>query len=360
MTRLASAVRSTLLAAAFTAVASTGCATFHAGALPEAPAGAKFAEVAGARVHYIDEGPKDAPTVVLLHGFASSLGTWKPIVPALTGDHRVIALDLKGFGWTDRPAGDYSPAAQAELVWALLRERGVEGPVAIVAHSWGSSVALAMTLSQPKRVERIALYDAWVYDEQLPTFFYVARADGVGEALLTAFYEERPDDKIAQAFYDEKYVTEELVENVEAQLSRPGTRAAALAAIRAMRYDEVQERYRKIDQPVLLLWGREDRVTKLEFGERLARELPDAKLVVYPGCGHFPMIEARTPSTRDLVAFLRAAPKTDAASAKDAAPATPAAPTPPATSGQAPESDAEAPLKPAKDAPPPSAPPVAP
>lgn len=310
------------IAALALSLAVSGCGAFHAGALPETPAAAKFADVAGARVHYVDEG--SGPTVVLIHGFASSLGTWKPLMPPLTRDHRVIALDLKGFGWTDRPAGDYSPAAQADLVWALLKARGVEGPVAIVAHSWGSSVALSMALAKPERVERIALYDAWVYQDQLPTFFLVARAPVVGEALIDAFYDERPDDKMAQAFYDKKYVTEELVENVEQQLSRPGTHAAALAAIRGQRYDEVEAKYATIDKPVLLLWGREDHVTRLEFGERLSRELPNAKLVVYPGCGHFPMIEAKAPSTRDLVEFLRPAP----ASAPKVEPAVPTEPKP--------------------------------
>jgi len=332
-----------LAVAVSVAFALAGCGTFHTGALPDTPADAKFADVAGARVHYVDQG--QGPTVVMIHGFASSLGTWRPLVPALAKDHRVIALDLKGFGLTDRPPGDYSPAAQAELVWALLKSRGVEGPVSIVAHSWGSSVALSMALSKPASVERIALYDAWVYQDQLPTFFLVARAPGVGEVLIDAFYEERPDDKMAMAFHDPRYVTEELVENVEKQLARPGTRAAALAAIRGQHYEEVEAKYATIDKPVLLLWGREDRVTRLEFGERLSRELPNARLVVYPGCGHFPMIEAKAPSTRDLVEFLRPAATGHPASTDNAvapSPPPPASPIPQA--GSPSESDSEPPL----------------
>ena len=143
------------------------------------------------------------------------------------------------------------------------------------------------------RVSRLALYDAWVYEEQLPTFFHWARADGVGETLFALWYKERPDDKMAQAFYDPKLVTEKLVDEVEAALDRPGTVAAALAAVRGQRYVDVQRKYRTIKQPTILLWGREDQVTTLRFGERLSKELPDAKLVVYPQCGHFPMIEAK-------------------------------------------------------------------
>src|SRR6185437_12057207 len=186
---------------------------------------------------------------------------------------------------------------------ALLDKLGVKR-AAFVGHSWGSSVTLALALAAPERVSRIALYDAWVYEEQLPTTFLMARADGLGEMLFSLFYDQRPDERITLAFYDKSLVTEKLVEDVEAALDRPGTTAAALAAVRGQRFTEQQQKYRNIEQPVLLLWGREDVVTTLKFGERLSRDLPHARLVVYPQCGHFPMIEARRQSTDELVKFL--------------------------------------------------------
>ena len=286
------------------AISLLGCLSFHTGPMPGEPKGALFAQVGAVRVRYVDHGPATAPVVVLLHGFASSLDTWNTVMPALEKrGFRVIALDLKGFGWTDRPEGDYSPQAQAKLVFQLLDQRSVT-QAAFVAHSWGASVALAAALEQPDRVTRLALYDAWVYEEQLPTFFHWARQDGIGETMFALWYKERPDDKIAQAFYDPKLVTEKLVEEVEAALDRPGTVAAALAAVRGQRYVELQRKYRTIKKPSILLWGREDAVTMLRFGERLSKELPDAKLVIYPQCGHFPMIEAESASTADLVTFL--------------------------------------------------------
>lgn len=294
-------------ALALSAMGLAGCGlSFHQGPVPGAPKEARFAEIAGARVHYVDEG--SGPPVVLIHGFASSMHTWRGVRQALKPSHRVIALDLKGFGYTDRPEGDYSPRAQAELVLALLDARGVDEPVALVAHSWGSSVALQLALLAPKRVSRIALYDAWVYEEQLPTTFHVAKLGGVGEAIIGGFYDQRSDDKMGLAFYDRNYVTEEMIEGVERDLERPGTKAAALAAIRGQRYAEVQKSYPMITQPTLLLWGREDRITRLEYGERLAKELPNARLVVYPQCGHFPMYEAKGSSTNELRAFLAEAP----------------------------------------------------
>jgi pimeloyl-ACP methyl ester carboxylesterase len=221
----------------------------------------------------------------------------------LAKTQRVIAMDLKGFGWTDRPEGDYSPEAQARLVLRLLEQRGVTR-TAIVGHSWGSSVALSATAQAPDRFTKIALYDAWVYEEQLPTFFHWSRADGIGEALFGLFYKQRADERIALAFFDKKFITERLIESVDGQLERPGTVAAALAAVRGQDYSDSDRRYRAIDKPTLLMWGREDLVTPIKYGERLARDLPNSKLVVYPRCGHFPMIEALSTSTRDLVAFL--------------------------------------------------------
>lgn len=292
-----------LLAALLALVGSLeGCLAFHAGPMPGEPADATFETIDGVRLRYLDTGGDGTP-VVLIHGFASAIENWELVIPQLKDDHRVIALDLKGFGWSDRPEGDYSPQAEARLVLGLLDRLGVQR-AAVVAHSWGSSVALAMALQAPERVTRLALYDAWVYEDQLPSFFLWARADGLGEFMVGAWYAERPDDRMIAAFYHKESVPERLIEEVEAALERPGTKAAALAAIRGQRFSELEPLYHTIERPALLLWGREDEVTTLEHGERLVRQLPDARLVVYERCGHFPMIEAAPASTRDLRAFL--------------------------------------------------------
>jgi pimeloyl-ACP methyl ester carboxylesterase len=291
-----------LVFAAGLAALASGCASFYDGVPPGAPRNATYAEVEGARIRYVEMG--EGPAVVLIHGFASSLETWGTVAPTLAKSHHVIALDLKGFGWSSRPPGDYSPRAEARLVLALLEQRGVHR-AAVVAHSWGSSVALAMALEAPDRVSRVALYDAWVYEEQLPSLFVWARAEGLGDALFGMFYGERADEKMERAFYDkDKYLTERLADEVERALDRPGTTAAALAAVRGQRFSEMQTHYASLEQPVLLLWGREDEVTLLTYGERLARDLKHARLVTYPRCGHFPMIEAANASTDDLAKFL--------------------------------------------------------
>ena len=84
-------------------LALAACATFHAAPLPDPPPDARFVDVDGVHVHVREAGA--GPAVVLIHGYGASLDTWIGVQPALAAHHRVIALDLKGFGWTSRPEG---------------------------------------------------------------------------------------------------------------------------------------------------------------------------------------------------------------------------------------------------------------
>jgi pimeloyl-ACP methyl ester carboxylesterase len=316
--------RAALVAAA---LALGACPSFHAGRLPGAPADATFAEVDGVHLHYRAVG--SGPAVVMIHGYGASLDLWRPVQDALAAHHRVIAVDLKGFGWSSRPPGDYSPEAEAQLVWGLLDQLAVD-QVSIVGHSWGSSVSLAMALAHPERVRRIALYAAYVFDAQKPAFFRWAGLDGIGEVLFALNYRANVEERIGLAYHDPRFITQARVDHVVAELGRPGTTAAALAAARDHELSRLEARYREIAQPTLLLWGDDDLVTPLSFGQRLANLLPDATLKVYAACGHIPMVEAATATTRDLVTFLAADRATSTTGAELAPAATDAgaAPTP--------------------------------
>ena len=303
-----------VLAPCALALALAACPSFHAGPLPGAPADATFVDVDGIHVRYRETG--SGPAVVMIHGYGASLESWAGVAPDVAAHHRVIALDLKGFGWTSRPEGDYSPAGQASLVWHVLDTLGVDD-VAIVGHSWGASVALALAVQHPERVRRVALYDAYVYDDQVPSFFRWAQKSGIGELLFGLFYTERIEDRAPLAYYDERWITQARIDRVEASFDRPGATAAALAVARGHHFTALHERLRGFAKPVLLLWGAQDLVTPVSFAYRLVNELQNAKLELYQHCGHIPMVEAHNASTRDLVAFLDA----DRATAAPAAPA---------------------------------------
>jgi pimeloyl-ACP methyl ester carboxylesterase len=290
---------------ALAGLALAACApSFHAGRLPGTPADAMFVDVDGVSIHYREMGT--GPAVVLIHGFGANLESWRGVDEALAADHRVIAVDLKGFGWSSRPEGDYSPAAEASLVWKVLDQLGASEDVALVGHSWGTSVVLAMALERPGAATKIVLASAYVYDDQVPSFFRWAQKGGLGEVLFGLYYGERMEERVPLAYHDARFATQERVDAVQAELAKPGTKAAALAAARGHHFAAMAARYPTVTTPVLLLWGDDDQITPLRYGERLATDLPDARLVVLPACGHMPMVESRNRFIRELRGFLPA------------------------------------------------------
>ena len=119
------------------------------------PADGRFVVVEGVKLHYLERG--DGPPIVLLHGNGVTAQDWavSGVFDGLATDHRVIAFDRPGFGYSDRPRNvDWTPVQQAELLHRALTQLGITGYV-LVGHSWGTLVALALALNYPADVTRV-------------------------------------------------------------------------------------------------------------------------------------------------------------------------------------------------------------
>ena len=272
--------------------ASQGCALkYQSGALDYRDEPLAVVELQGADIRYDDQGPRDAEAVVLIHGFGSSLHSWDFQVHALAERFRVVRLDLEGFGRSSKYDGGYGPEDQAAVVLALMDHLGIER-AHLVAHSYGSLVALVLALDEPERVGRMVLTGAFVYPEQLPWSLRSARTPGMGELIFGLWYVENLEWRFGLSLHDpDRWISDEMLWRARYTLSQDGARAAALATVRAMDLEQWQLRYGEVEATALLVSGREDVVARPAFGERLAAQLPDAELVVLPYCGHFPMVE---------------------------------------------------------------------
>lgn len=291
-------------AAVLAAVALTSCATFQEAPIEfGVPEENYISTEEHGRTYVLDRG--EGPTVLLVHGYGSAHVVWLGLVERLVAaGYRVLAVDLPGFGYSDRNPGDYSPEGLAAHLVQILEEKGVER-ADVIAHSWGCSIALRLALDHPERVNRLVLTSAWVYEEQLNPFIRWARVPGIGEGLYTTFYRERTADRYELSWFDpERMVTQEAIDAVERALNRPGTVAAALAAAREQRYAEIQQRYPEVEAESLLIWGRYDHVSTLEFALRLEGDLPNAHLLVFERCGHVPMLERVGRYEREVMQFL--------------------------------------------------------
>jgi pimeloyl-ACP methyl ester carboxylesterase len=232
----------------------------------------------------------EGPPVVMLHGLlVGSLTTWYfGAAPRLARAHRVLLYDLRGHGKSDRPASGYDVATMTGDLEALLDDFSAE-PATLVGHSYGALVALRLALRRPERVRRLALVEAPLPPAQ------------VGE--LGAFLRRAPED-MAGALPDE----------LRATLARGGRAATAflaqlqgLAATTllgdlAAEGDIPDDALACLRCPTLLVYGA--RSSCRATGIRLARVLPDARLVELPG-GHFLPTEQGAAVTEALEGFCR-------------------------------------------------------
>ena len=278
-----------------------GCLKFQQG--PTTIHGTKnFVEVGGEKIYVTDRG--QGTPVVLIHGFGASGKSWRAVAPGLLKrGYRVLAVDLPGHGFSDKYPGDYSIRAVGHKVLAVLEKKGIKRPH-VVAHSWGTAVALGMAQQKPGRVRSLSLLASFAYQEQLPPFMVWARAPGMGEFLFAFIWDQRLDDRLNHAFYDpDRFAHPAAADEARETFRKPGALAAALAVVRGLDFSKMQKQYGTMTTPVLIISGKQDRVTRLPAARRLHADLPDSRHVVLPRCGHMPLIEHPHKVVRALGAF---------------------------------------------------------
>ena len=231
--------------------------------------------MAGHRLWYESTG--DGRPLVLLHGLAGSGRWWSHNVGRLARTCRVVTLDLPGFGSSHGswPSVDES----ATIVAAAIEALGLEG-VALVGHSMGGAVALELAARQPWWLARLVLVDASVF---FPRKGLLANLSGSLRMI----------SRLPRAFWPRLVVDS----------FRSGPRNLRRAAHEILSVD-LRERFALVAQPTLVIWGERDAAVPLEVGQKLAEELPRARLEVLAGCGHVPMWECPERFEEVLLRFL--------------------------------------------------------
>jgi pimeloyl-ACP methyl ester carboxylesterase len=270
-----------------------------------APPPSQFVEAAGIRLHIRDTGPRDAPPVLLIHGFASSLHTWEAWSPFLEDRFRLIALDLPGFGLTGPdPTGDYSDERSITVLTALLDRLGIAKAV-VVGSSMGGRIAWRLAAAEPARVSKLVLMAP-------DGFASLGRSYGHAPDRLPWLLRLLPYSMpkpllrrtMQNAYAVPGVLTDAVVDRYQAMLLVPGVRRAILDRVRQTRLVPPEPVLARIRAPVLLLWGERDGAVPVAQAADYERALPDARAVILPGIGHVPMEEAPEVSARALRAFI--------------------------------------------------------
>jgi len=253
--------------------------------------------------------PDDTPTILLLHGTASSLHTWEGWVKAMSPSWRVVRLDLPGFGLTGPyPSGDYSPAATVDFLERFADAAGLKRFV-IAGSSLGGQAAWRYALRRPDRISGLILIDATGYPQNLSTTSAVAlqlaAMPVISELMRWAPIEGMVESSLKDVYVDDSLVTPELVSRYSDLMRRPGNRVALGDRARSAQPSTGWEQLRQLKVPTLIMWGAQDTWVPLSMGERFRQDIPGSELIVYPNLGHLPMEEDPVTTARDAMAFLR-------------------------------------------------------
>ncbi len=262
------------------------------------------------RLH-VEEHGKGAP-VLLIHGFGASTYTWRHVAPELAKTHRVIAVDLKGFGQSDKPFDSrYSVFDQAELLAQLIVDKDLRN-LTLVGHSFGGGIALLLALEANERLEgritKLVLLDSIAYPQNIPVFFRlldVPLVSHLGVSMIPPSVQTRVALRIA--YFDDSKIDQDEVDAYAAPLRTAAGKHAIIYSARQIVPDglaEISERYKTIELPTLILWCDHDRIVPLEVGLKLRRTLPNSTLRLVEDCGHMPQEEQPESTLKLLQGFL--------------------------------------------------------
>jgi len=262
----------------------------------------------GVRVRVVEAGPRGAPTVLCVHGWGACAYTFRHQIEALAGrGWRVIAPDLKGHGLSDKPMArdEYTRSAMLRHLLEIMDALGLER-VPIVGHSMGCTLAVEVARVAPGRVERMALLAAAGFCE--PGLLWLVRA--------VSPHAVRP----LLPYMVPRWVVAGILKLAYGHLARPSERdideywapsacSGYAIAARDLLHDFAWSPYhadelRAMATPALVVFGTDDRIFQAGSAERLAREIPDVRVVTLEGVGHLVPEEMPEPVNRELASFL--------------------------------------------------------
>jgi len=253
----------------------------------------RFVDVDGVRVHYQEAGDRNAPALVLIHGFASSTLVWSKVFLRLAAaGFRVIAVDMLGFGYSGKPRnGEYTINGQASLLMSLL-DRLKINRATLVGSSYGGAVAATCALDYPQRVDKLVLIGTVNNNRPLgyklmrvfsaPVFGDFVSPLLIGSRILLRRRMKRVYDR------HEWVLDERRVDARHLPLRAARTQRALIRTVRGWDAERISREAHLIKQPTLLLWGENDREIPLADGERLHEQITGSRLIVFLNCGHMP------------------------------------------------------------------------
>jgi len=263
----------------------------------------RIVDLPGGDLQVREDGPRDAPAVVMLHGFACSLHWWDQMTPALARDHRVVRFDLLGHGGSEKPKQGYGMESQARLVAAALDRLDVRR-ADVVGHSMGGSVATALVEQRPALVESIVILDSPSKsgDAELPFTARLGFVPVLGQAINRVVPDGMIRDGLESAFAKGFDVPDRFVEDFR-DMTYTSYDDSHRGSDDYSKESGLAERLADLSVPLLVVFGSEDDLVDPESAQGY-RSVPGARVVVLDGVGHSPHVERPAATARLIADFI--------------------------------------------------------
>lgn len=250
--------------------------------------------------------PQHKETIVLIHGFLSSLFCFRKIVPLLTEHFNVLMIDYPPFGKSGKTKKfQYGYTNIAKSIWTLLEQLKIER-IYLAGHSMGGQIALHMILQNQKGVEKAILLCSSAYVPRMkPALVFFSYLPFFEKFIKRHLGKTGVLGNLHSVVYDRNMIDEEMIEGYLAPFRDDEIFIALKKMIRDFEGDLPKEKLEQIQVPCLLIWGDSDRIVPLELGKQLAEEIPNSKLVILEKTGHLLPEEKPEDVTQAIVTFLK-------------------------------------------------------
>jgi haloalkane dehalogenase len=266
------------------------------------PFSSHYLELRGQRMHYLDEGPRDAPPVLMLHGNPTWSFYYRNLVIALRGRFRCIVPDHLGCGLSDKPGDsqyDYRLKSRVEDIATLISHLDLKSPLTLVVHDWGGMIGFGWAVDNPDRVEKTVVLNTAAFplpgDKKMPPALRLVRDTALGAFLVTRF---NAFSGIAARVAFKKPVSKEVRQAYTLPYNSPENRIATLRFVQDIPLGEndagfdilinTAERLHLLaNKPCLIAWGERDFVFDAPFLNKWLEYFPDAEVHRFADCGHY-------------------------------------------------------------------------
>ena len=271
-------------------------------------------DLPGQRVHYLAAGDPALPPLILLHGVGTNANIWRVNLPTLGQHFYAIALDLSGYGRSDKPLRLYTLDYQARLVRELIAALEL-ARVTLIGNSMGGAISLWLAHRHPELVQAMVLADPFGVGLWWRLDWRAILTRLVWPTLRTMLLgiNRRDYHKVLSfSFYNVDNLPPEIASTkaIHTWGFNPRSRALAGAGL-GLRLGSPLHRWRFLQQlrqlphPTLIVWGQNDRVLPVAWAHQLHAALPNSQLHIYPHCGHVPPLELPGDFNRRAIAFLQ-------------------------------------------------------